>query len=441
MGKIGFAWEGSMVSDEKVEEEAKSLDEEIENMRKARGMKYGDDRASINLLDDAKMVAEVKKLAKEKRELEPTLLIVVGIGGSNLGTRAVQSAVHGRLYNDIHPDLRVFYVDTIDSDFLSYVRKILWSTLRKGENAIINCVTKSGTTMETIANFEILLDVLKKNKEEYEKYVVVTTDNGSKLWELAKQKNYSILEVPEKVGGRYSVFSPVGLFPLALIDTDIDQLLSGAREMRELCLEKNPLKNPAAMGAARAFVHYKEGRRIHNLFLFCNDYEQVGKWHRQLIGESLGKEKNVEGEIVNEGITPIFSIGTTDLHSVAQLYLGGPNDKFTTFVDVKESKVKVEVPEFEEYGGLVENIQGKPLLELMHATLKGVEKAFEEKKRPFMEITIPDKSEYAIGQFLQYKMMETIYLGALMEVNPFDQPNVEGYKKETRRILSEGKKL
>jgi glucose-6-phosphate isomerase len=155
------------------------------------------------------------------------------------------------------------------------------------------------------------------------------------------------------------------------------------------------------------------------------------------MAESIGKEFNKKEERVNIGLTPTVSIGSTDLHSMAQLYLGGPYDKFTTFVRIKKSRSCLKVPSVEGYSELVSEIKGKSLMDIMDATLEGTKAAFRSGKRPFIEITLPDKSEHAIGQLLQLKMMETIFLGKLLNVNPFDQPNVESYKRETRKILAE----
>ena len=239
---------------------------------------------------------------------------------------------------------------------------------------------------------------------------------------------------------RYSVFSPVGLFPLGLLGINIEHLLDGARSMRNTCIDIDIQNNPAAIGAAVQYQHYKSGKNITDLFLFSNDLESVGKWHRQLMAESLGKEFNKKGERVNIGITPTVSIGSTDLHSMAQLYLGGPHDKFTTFVRVENSTSHINVPRLEGYSELVSGIQEKSLKDIMDAILEGTKSAFRKDGRPFVEITLPDKSEHSIGQFLQFKMIETIYLAYLLDVNPFDQPNVESYKSETRKILARKKK-
>ena len=435
MNDMVFLTENSLISDDQIAESAHRLRSEIEQMNAATQRQYDDDRASINLVDDTEMVANVKALIAEKKKLHPKYVVVVGIGGSNLGTIAVQEAVFGKLYNQLNPEIRVLYADTVDSDLIADIVSIIEPVLKRGETVLINGVSKSGGTTETVANFEVLVDVVRKYEEDYQHYVVVTTDKNSKFWDLAMEKGFAMLEIPKKVGGRYSVFSAVGLFPLGLLGVNIDALMTGARTMRDRCLGFDINENPAALSAALIYQHSKEGRNIHDLFLFSSDLESIGRWYRQLMGESIGKEFNREQKQVFSGITPTVSIGSTDLHSMAQLYLGGPYDKFTTFVSVAQNKTDVQIPEYPGYDQLVEGIQKKPLKAVMDAIFHGVQAAFVKGKRPFVELVLPDKSAFSIGQFLQFKMIEMMYLGFLIGVNPFDQPNVESYKVETRKIL------
>jgi glucose-6-phosphate isomerase len=268
---------------------------------------------------------------------------------------------------------------------------------------------------------------------------VVTTDKDSKFWNFAQQKEFNVLEIPKKVGGRFSVFSSVGLFPLGMLGINIEQLINGAQLMKEKCLSHDLNHNPAALSASLIYQHKVNGKHIHDLFLFSTDLESIGKWYRQLMGESIGKEFNNKQNQVFEGITPTVSIGSIDLHSMAQLYLGGPYDKFTTFVRVKSRKEKITIPNNVDYSRLVTGIQGKSLHNIMDAILLGVQRAFQKGKRPFVEIVLPNKSEFYVGQLLQMKMMEMMYLGYLLDVNPFDQPNVESYKIETKKILGNDK--
>ncbi len=439
MENIKFSFENVMIPQKSILETAEKLKPFIKNMRSHTSKGYDDAKAPIKLLDDENMLNKVKQSIEDKQRLKPECLIVVGIGGSNLGTIAVQEAVLGRQYNQLNPSTKVLYADTVDPDLLKTIITLIEPILKKRGNVVLNVISKSGTTTETIVNFQVLIDRLRQYKNDYKNHVVVTSDKDSKLWNLAIKEGFNVLEIPEKVVGRYSVFSPVGLFPLGLLGIKIEHLLNGAKSIRETCIDGDLEKNPAAISASVQYLHYRSGKNISDLFLFSKDLESIGKWCRQLLAESIGKEFNKKGLRVNTGITPTVSIGSTDLHSVVQLYLGGPYDKLTTFVSVENSNSQINVPMAEGYPELVHGIQGKSLADVMSAILEGTKSAFKKDGRPFMEIRLPDKSEYSVGQFLQFKMMETIYLGYLFDVNPFDQPNVEGYKEETRKILARQK--
>jgi len=420
--KLRFSHKNALVASAELSLFGRRLTKEIAAMQNVKG--YDDDRASISLPDDKSYHQVVRTMVNEKMRLKPSLIVVVGIGGSNLGTIAVQEAVLGKLYNQLNPKVKILYADTVDSGNISSVVQLVDKELSSGGRVMVNVVSKSGTTTETIANFEVLLGVLMKHKKDYRKYVVATTDRESKLWGLAQEKGFATLEIPEKVGGRYSVFSAVGLFPLGMLGIDTGKLLKGASDMEKLCLHDDPKKNPAAISAIVHYDNYKKRRRISDTFLFGNDLESVGKWYRQLMGESLGKE--------GKGITPTFSVGSTDLHSVGQLYLGGPRDKLTTFISVGSVK-KVKVPSLRFR--VVTGVEGNDLSGIMEAILSGVKAAYRKSKLPYMEIKLHDLGEEAIGALMQMKMIEMMYLGCLLKVNPFNQPDVESYKKETRRLL------
>ncbi|MBI3671497.1 hypothetical protein HY249_01745 [Candidatus Azambacteria bacterium] len=396
---------------------------------------YDASEASINLPADESFLKKAKAFAKDKKTKKLKYVVVIGIGGSNLGTQAVYEAIYGTLNIALKSkDPKMIFLDTNNPKLMFDVQDIL-SDVKDKEEIVVNIISKSGSTTETVANFEVLYQFLKKRIDGIEERVVTTTDFGSKLWQKAEEKSFAVLEIPKNVGGRYSVFSSVGLFPLALCGVDVKSLLGGARLMRDECLNEDFQKNPALASAILTFLHYKKGANISNSFFFHSQLETIGRWYRQLMGESIGKEKDKNGNVVHIGITPIISIGSTDLHSMAQLFLGGPKDKFTTFVNTEFQKSKVAVPKKMIFDGLVEHLNGKDFSEIMRAIYEGVKIAYQKNKAPFMEIILPDLSESSIGQFLQFKMMEMIFLAELLNVNAFDQPNVEDYKKETKEIL------
>jgi glucose-6-phosphate isomerase len=399
------------------------LNKHITFVKKETTKQYTTNFASLYLPHDKKLLRKIKHLAKQYNNT--SLIIVVGIGGSNLGTIAIADAVLGTMKRQ----QKMLFCDTIDDDWVAGIKEVMVNTLKKKKKVLLNIVTKSGSTTETIANAQILLHTLQHYQKNWKKYVVITTDFGSKLWHVAKKQELETLEIPKLVGGRYSVFSAVSLFPLAVAGINITQLLQGAKTMKNKCLQKD---NPAATGALHL---YKNNKPIYTTFIFSKDLENIGKWYRQLMGESIGKEWNAtHTKRVWQGITPTISIGSTDLHSLAQLYLGGPRNKYTTFIDVK-NKHTIQVPAIKDFDILVKHIQKRKLQTIMKAILQGTKIAFKKGKRSFSEITLPKKDAYHIGQLLQLKMIEIMYLGFLLNVNPFDQPNVELYKKETRRLL------
>jgi glucose-6-phosphate isomerase len=442
MKAINFQYkETSHVAANDVEALFKKLAPELEKVRDLTQTSidaaYKTDYASLPVPADEAIIDSVKKVVTEKKDLKPTMLILIGIGGSNLGTLAIHEALSGNFYNEKNPEISFYSADTVDPDKLSDQLFLMEQELQKGKNVILNVVTKSGTTTETIANFELFLQLLKKYKpEDFHNYVVVTTDEGSKLAHFAQEKNFSLLTLPPQVGGRYSVFTAVGLFPLGLLGADIEQLCLGAR-MGVLNGAHDDLDNNlAAQSAIIKYALYKKGIAINDLFVFSTRLTSVALWYRQLMGESIGKEYNRDKKQVEVGITPTVSVGSTDLHSVGQLYLGGPRDKYTTFLTVDQYASNVSVPNMPEFEQFVPHIQGKPFATVMDAILEGVKQAYKEGERPYSVLSLPELDELSLGQLLQFYMVEMIYLGYLLKVNPFDQPNVESYKKETRRILA-----
>ncbi len=403
------------IADARYEELLEELEDERSRIEEAG---YDDPRASVVLPDDHEYHRHIYDVADR---FDPDVLVVCGIGGSNLGTIAVHEAVHGTFHTE-GPEL--YFADTVDPGSIGDLLSIVDARLAEGKEVAVNIVTKSGGTTETISNGERFISLLQEHGRDPKEHVVITTDETSPLRDVAGELGITTLTIPENVGGRYSVFSAVGLFPLAVIGVDVEDMLKGAREMRDAALEP---RNDAMRSAATIFHHDREGRNIHDTFLFSTELESVGKWYRQLTAESLGKH--------GHGMLPNVSIGSTDLHSMVQRYLGGPDDLLTTFVNIETDVNEVHVPElgmgFEELA----DAEGYSYTELRNAILQGTMEEYEERDKPYMQITLPDRSSHSIGQFLQFKMIEIMYLAELLGVNAFNQPNVEEYKEKTRNYL------
>ena len=424
-----FLYKNSALIEEKtITETANTLNEYINHLNAVASKKnYEDNEASVNLPFDEELLKEVMNLKEKKVTKSLKYIFVIGIGGSNLGTKAIYDSLFG-YYDSLEKERypKIIFLDTQDTVVLSKIKKLI-NTLSSKEEILVNAISKSGGTTETVANLEVVYQVLRNKFGAIDDRIVITTDEGSKMQKAAEAKNIEVLNIPKKVGGRYSVFSAVGLFPLVASGFNIAELRRGAQNMRNVCLRKISEDNPAAISAALIYLHYKQGKNINDNFIFLPQLESLGKWYRQLQGESIGKD--------GKGITPTVSMGSTDLHSVGQLYLGGPKDKITTFIYGENLQDQTSVPQKTAFN-LVEVITGKPIQKIMDAIVGGVKKAYQNQTLPFMEIVLEGVSEESLGEFMQFKMIEIMCLGKLMGVNAFDQPQVELYKTETKKILS-----
>ncbi|MBI4435380.1 hypothetical protein HY630_01805 [Candidatus Uhrbacteria bacterium] len=391
----------------------------------AKKTDYLEPESSIQLPGDGDLLKRMKAAAK--RLHTPTLqyVIVIGIGGSNLGTQAVYEAIAGsmNLLADRLPKL--LFLDTVTDEKMTAVTRVL-ERLATKDDFLVVVISKSGTTTEPVANMEVLWEFCREHfKNAHDRFVFIT-DEGTKLWEVARERKLEAFTVPDQVGGRYSVFSAVGLLPLALSGINIEELLDGARQAVQDGVTASPQNNHSIISACLTFQHLQAGRPIHNTFLFSPKFEALGKWYRQLVAESLGKD--------GKGITPIVSIGSTDLHSMAQLYWSGPDDKFTHLVFSFTGTVH-SIPQHLVLPGLVANLQGASLEKIMRAVYGGVQAAYEKIDRPYVEIDLGKADAWELGYYLQFRMLEVMYLARLMEVNAFDQPAVEMYKSVTRELL------
>jgi len=382
--------------------------------------------ASLCLPSDKKIETEVLNLVEKKITTDLKYNIVIGIGGSNLGTKAVYDALFGSI-DYITPDRypKMVFLDTIDPKVNDAFLHFVDTHIKDASEFVISIISKSGTNTEPVVNAEVLLGHIKNRFSNWKDRCVIITDIDSLMWKEGLRLGIDLLSIPKQVGGRYSVLSPVGLFPLAGANIDIKQLLRGAEEMRDLCVE-NSSENNALNSSVSQFLSWKQGKSIHNSFYFHPELESLGKWYRQLMGESIGKEQ--------KGITPIVSIGSVDHHSMVQLYWGGPTDKTTEIVYSQKSKDCI-VPTEQLFPSLSET-SGTNTSEIITAIQKGTTSAYAKQSQPYFEVVFNEINEYELGAYMQYKMIEILYLAQLMHINALDQPQVELYKTETRKILA-----
>ncbi|MBN1366405.1 MAG: glucose-6-phosphate isomerase [Dehalococcoidales bacterium] len=388
-----------------------------------------------NLPSDMESADKIRELADSLRQ-NCDDLVVLGIGGSALGGKALFNALCHPLHNLLPKNKRkaprVFFLDNIDPVMCQAVFGIV-----NPEKTVTAVVSKSGTTVETISQFLIFRDILERRtgkSASAEKTIVITDDNANPLRTLARKSGYHFLPVPANVGGRYSVLSPVGLFPAAMLDIDIFELMAGARYMAEKCKADNFRQNPAYMAG---IIHYiadtKKGLHIAVTMPYCDGLKETAFWFRQIWAESLGKEKDLNGKTVNAGQTPIAALGATDQHSQLQLYAEGPYDKMVTFWVVEKPGVKVMIPKIREKEFTY--LGGNTLGGLVNIEAQATQLALTEAGRSSMSLTLPEINPFTIGQLLFLLELQTYFTGGLYNINPLDQPGVEAGKRYTKGLL------
>ncbi|MBC7771107.1 MAG: glucose-6-phosphate isomerase [Pyrinomonadaceae bacterium] len=394
-------------------------------------------------------------------------LVVLGIGGSALGNIALHSALNPSTYNLLdrvkgptgivaqennrgaamtaRPGPRIFVVDNVDPSYFGAVINFCLQTDPKLERTVFNVVSKSGETAETAAQFMIVRDLLKKHRgAAHNQHVVAITDerNGT-MRKICDAEGYATLPVPDGVGGRFSVLSPVGLFSAAMSGIDIQSLLLGAASMDVPCSRESLLQNPAALIAFLLVeLGSKKGKTNHVMMPYRNPLYLLADWYRQLWAESLGKKTDLKGADVFAGFTPIKALGTTDQHSQVQLYREGPNDKVFCFVDVAPPPIvgddslldSMQIPT-----GLgveaIQYLEGKRMTELLGAEKRATEYTFVESQRPNLTITFDKLDAYHVGAFIYLWEVVTAYAGLMLNINTYDQPAVELGKQATFGLM------
>lgn len=364
-------------------------------------------------------------------------ILVLGIGGSALGGQAVCEALLKPYWNILTPEQRdnfprIFFLDNIDPDQINGLLDVL--DLKK---TLINVITKSGSTAETMSQFMIVKDRLEKELgEEYRKNIVATTDkNAGILRQISNEEGYKTFVVPDDVGGRFSVFSAVGLLPFALVGIDIEDIVQGVKDI-DLALKNTDIHHNIA--AQNALIHYlmdtKKGKNLSVMMPYSSRLKYVSDWYVQLWAESLGKNVDNNGNPVNIGPTPIKALGATDQHSQIQLYNEGPNDKLINFIRVKEFDTTLEIPKIFEFTG-IGYLGGKTINELINAEADSTRVALVDYERPNVTITLPCINGYNIGQLLYMLEVQTAIAGELYNINTFNQPGVEQAKNYTYALM------
>jgi glucose-6-phosphate isomerase len=356
---------------------------------------------------------------------EADVLLCIGIGGSYLGAKAAIEYASPS-FDDLRKPRVLFAGHQISSDYLHDLLILL-----EGKSVAVNVISKSGTTTEPGITFRVVRQWMEKKygRAGAAKRIVATTDpvKGA-LRKLAGEEKYATFDIPENVGGRFSVLTPVGLFPIAVAGIDVKKLLTGAAEAMDFCTKSPIAGNPAARYAINRTILFRQGKTTEVLASFFPHAHYMGEWWKQLAGESEGKN--------NTGIFPASVDYTTDLHSLGQWMQEGVRNVFETFIVLKKSMHSLTVPRFDDDSDDLNYLAGKSFERINDSAYRGTLLAHLDGGVPASTISIEDRKEETLGQLFYFFEKAIAISGYLLRINPFDQPGVEAYKKNMFALLS-----
>jgi len=377
---------------------------------------------------DEPMINSLEHLTEKIRK-KAEIFVVIGIGGSYLGARAVIEALSHNfqhLKKENKNPLIIYAGQNISEDYLTDLLEIL-----DHKDYAMTVISKSGTTTEPAIAFRVLKNHIEKKygkKEAGERIIVITDKAKGAIKKLATEEGYTTFVVPDDMGGRYSVLTPVGLLPIAIAGFDIRKLIKGAKDMQELNLQTSSIKkNPMTLYAATRNALYKKGKLVEILVNYQPNLFYLTEWWKQLYGESEGKE--------SKGIFPAGVNFTSDLHSMGQYIQEGQRILFETVLSVETPNKNLAVPTDKNDLDGLNYIAGKRLHEVNYMAELGTTLAHVEGGVPNIQVQIPQVSEYYIGQLIYFFEMACAISGYILKVNPFDQPGVEAYKKNMFALL------
>lgn len=393
------------------------------------------------LLDDTAgdgLLARIQTVADDLRGRVDSV-VILGIGGSYMGARALFEALCHPYHNDLgradRKDVPRIYFEgnNVDNDCASGLLELLKT--RSGNTDAssrwgIVVISKSGGTMETASSFRMFRDALEQaygaDSVEARELVVPITGESGKLRSLSEATGYSnerIFPVPDGIGGRFSIFTPVGLLPAAAMGLDVKAILQGAADATEAFFSKDPDSNPVLDFVATGHLFEADQNLTQRILsTWGARLEAVGLWYDQLLAESIGKHE--------QGATPLTVVNTRDLHSRGQQHQEGRRDKLITNLYVETpSFPSLSVPKSDSDQDQLNRFAGKTLAEVLKAAFDGTNKAYADVGRPTCDLILPKLTEHAIGELLQSLMLATVLEGRLININPYGQPGVEAYKQ------------
>ncbi len=379
--------------------------------------------AFLNLPDDQSLVRKIKKQVKDHQKNKWENIVVLGIGGSALGGIALRDALLGP-HHFLEKKPHLFFVDNIDPDFVTQLFSYI-----KFEKSLFITISKSGKTIEPMALYSYTKEKLIQKKLNLKKHLIFITDpKKGTLRPIGKEENITMFDIPEKVGGRFSVLSSVGLVPTALGGIDISALLRGAKKMRDVIKKSKPENNPALILASLQYIFDNRRNKPMTVMMpYSNSLFRFGDWYRQLLAESIGKNPKT-------GPTPINALGTTDQHSQVQLYSEGPKDKWFIFLHILKYKNTLKLN-----GNMpkeLEFLNNKKLNDIIDAAYIGTSESLAKNKHPNITLHIPKLNAEILGELFMLFEFQVALLGLLYKVDAFNQPGVEQQKIITKKILS-----
>ncbi len=413
------------------DEEILSYQEKITNAHNALHQKTGagsDFTGWVDLpVDYDKEEFERIKKAAEKIKKNSEILIVIGIGGSYLGARAVIEFVKGQCYNAMAEDCAKIYFtgNSISSSSLAEILHVI-----EGKDFAVNVISKSGTTTEPAIAFRIFRDLLQKKygKEGAAERIFVTTDKEKgTLKALADREGYETFVVPDDVGGRYSVLTAVGLLPIAAAGIDIDALMQGAAQAREKLMPTAIEENDCYKYVAVRNALYNKGKVTEMFISYEPCFTMMNEWLKQLFGESEGKE--------NKGLFPTSAIFSTDLHSLGQYIQDGERIMFETVITFKKPRFEFVIGEDPENVDGLNFLKGKTMDFINEKAFLGTVLAHNDGGVPNIVIENEDMSAASLGYLIYFFEKACAVSGYVLGINPFDQPGVESYKKNMFALL------
>ena len=380
------------------------------------------------------VVAGIRRFAEGIGQANDHVL-VLGIGGSALGTKALVSALRPPAWNEMDDEAREYYpritvLENVDpTSIAGALRRI------DPRRVLVNVISKSGGTAETLAQYLVVRSWLDQalGPDAAARHLVFTTDPAKgPLRELAQRESIAALEVPADVGGRFSVLTPVGLLPAALVGIDVDALVRGARNVVDAAGQTDLLRNqPALYGALLWAADAWLGAKIHVLMPYSDRLRDFAFWFVQLWAESLGKRVDRRGQPIFAGPTPLAAVGATDQHSQVQLFMEGPFDKVVTFVRVSDPGEDVRIPQRPDLPEELAYLQGHTIGELLLAEQEATSAALSRMGRVNATLEVPRLDAETMGSMIMFFQLATGFAGAWYGVNPFDQPGVELGKRLT----------